>query len=302
MSLVPKRLLLLALSVLSIFALGSGVASAAGKPTSLQIASSHELGGLTRLELVAKVNPNGASTSATIEVSPEGSSIWFKGETHTLSGTTVRSYSEELPVNPVANYEVRLTASNLYGTTVSTIGHGYSTRVWTTGEKELTNVPYGSNGIANFAFTYLSLPVNVECSETSFGRFGNVGGSGDIYNFEMTNCAVYISGTKSSTCKAKNFTFALGGPTLAIQKATFISIPISGTGCGFSEGEYQITTGPFRVVDNSSLSEYSKIRSVSLTATGHLFASNPAEVTIESGWFLSKEYASTPFKIADTGL
>src|SRR6188472_2018286 len=213
MRLAVKQLGLVACVALSVLAAGTGVASAAGKPTSVEISNTHELAGYTVMELTAKVNPNGASTSTTIEFREEGTTTWAKGLTHNLSGITVRSYTEELQVTPVKNYEARVKATNLYGTTESVIAHGVSTRIRTTGEKELTNVPYGSSGIASFAFVYANTPINVVCNETDSGYIGNVSGKGDIYKYTMSGCIVYLNGKRSTECTVSRFTFVLSGPT-----------------------------------------------------------------------------------------
>lgn len=293
-----------ACAFLSILALGTGVASAAGKPTSVEITNTHEVNGYTVLELTAKVNPNGAKTSTIIELREDGAEEkipWTKGVTHELSGTTVRSYSEEFQVEPVKNYEARVKATNLFGTTVSTTAHEVSTHVRTTGEKELKNVPFASEGVATFAFTYASIPINVTCNEYSSGYIGNLGGKEDVYKYSMSGCATYINGEAAPECNVKKFTFTLSGPTLAVGNPKYIPLTPEFEDCA-PGGYWQIIPKAFRVVDNGSAAEYSKGRSVSLTASASLYSSNPAEVTIESTWWLSAEYVETPFKIADIGL
>ena len=305
MSPAIRRICLGACVVLSILAAGTGLASAAGKPTSVDIKNTHELGGYTVMELTAKVNPNGASTSTVIEIREDGAgekTAWTKEVTHNFSGTTLRTYSEEIQVNPVKNYEVRVTATNLYGTTVSTIGHGASTHVRTTGEKELTNVPFGSSGTASFAFKFLSFNFQVICSESVSGHIGNSGGAKDVYKYSMENCITYIGGTHTGACEVSDFTFTLSGPTLAVQSPGYIPLPVAEESCTFGSEAWQIYPEAFRVVDNGSTAEYGKTRSVSLTAGAHLYASNPAVVTFESNWFLTAEYVGVPFKITSAGL
>jgi hypothetical protein len=296
-----KRFSLVACIVLSVLTLGSSLASAAGKPTSVAITNTHELNGYTVIELTAKVNPNGASTSTVIEIREEGASTWTSGETHNLSGTTVRSYSEEFQVKPVQNYEARVTATNLYGTTASSIAN-VSTRVRSTGEKELTNVSFGSEGVANFIIRISGITISVICSENSYGAIGNPGGKEDLYHYSMFGCVDFINGKEGVECKVSNFTFTLGGPTLSIKNTPYIPIPVT-EGCSFGGGGlWWIAPNPFRVVDNGSNAEYGKTRSVSLTATGVYGTGNPAEVTIESNWYLNGPLIGTPFKIADVGL
>jgi hypothetical protein len=298
MSLAVKRICLLASVVLGVLALGAGLASAAGKPTSVAITNTHELNGYTVIELTAKVNPNGASTSTRIEFREAGGGGWFEAPVHILSGTTVRSYSEEFQVKPVQNYEARVKAENLYGTTLSTIAT-VSTRVRATGEKELTNVPFGSEGVANFVWKYAGYNWSVVCNENSWGSVGNAGGKGDIYHYSMFGCILFRNGKELPECKVSNFTFPLGGPTLYPENGINV-IPVLG---GCAPGEYWgLAPKPFRVVDNGSAAEYSKERSLTLTADATFGTSNPAEITIESNWYLSGEYTNTPFKIADIGL
>jgi hypothetical protein len=295
-SLTVKRISLVACIALGGLALGAGSASAAGKPTSVALTNTHEVNGYTVLELTAKVNPNGASTSARIEYREAGTEKWTEAPAHVLSGTTVRSYSEELYVKPVQNYEARVKATNLYGTTLSSTAT-VSTRVRTTSEKDLTNASYGSEGVASFVWTYVSNQFNAVCNENSWGNIGNAGGKGDIYHYSMFGCILFMNGKEQQQCKISNFTFILSGPTLHPEGNV---IPILG-GCAPQE-YWGIAPDPFRVVDNGSAAEYGKVRSVSLTATGTYGTSNPAEITIESSWYLSGPFTETPFKIADVGL
>jgi hypothetical protein len=297
---ISKRLFFLTCLALGVLASGSGLASAAGKPMSVEISNTHEINGYTVLELTAKVNPNGASTSTVIELREEGSSTWTAGATHNLSGTTVRSYSEEFQVKPVQNYELRVTAKNLYGTTQSSIGKD-STRIITTGEKELTNVPAYSEGVANFAFTFAAVDVFVTCPAFSSGRIGNPGGKGDTYKFTMPGCTSYYEGEEDPLCKIKETIFTLAGPTLAVEYVKAIHLIPSYPECA-PGGDWQIYPKPFRVVDNGSGVEYGKTRSVTMTAPATLYTGNPAEVTIESTWGLNAEWIGTPFKIATVGL
>jgi hypothetical protein len=300
-----RRICLLACVALSILGAGASLASAAGKPTSVEVKNTHELGGYTVLELTAKVNPNGASTSTVIEYREDGAgeaTPWTKAVVHNFNGTTLRSYAEELQIDPVKNYEVRVTATNVYGATVSSVGHGVSTRVRTTSEKELTNVPFGSSGTASFAFTFIGFSFQVICSESMSGRIGNPGGTKDIYKYEISHCITYIDGKHTGACEVSNFTFTLSGPTLAVQNPGFIPLPVAEESCTFGSKYWQIYPEAFRVVDNGSTAEYGKTRSVSLTANAHMGASNPASVTFESNWFLTAEYVGVPFKITSVGL
>jgi hypothetical protein len=300
MSLAIKLVGFLMCAALSILALGTGVASAAGIPTSVSISNTHEVNGYTVMELTAKVNPNGASTATVIELRKEGAPAWLEGATHNFSGTTIRSYSEEFQVSPVENYEVRVKAKNLYGPAESTTAH-VSNRIMTTGEKELTNVAFGSTGVASFAMIFALVPINVTCAESSYGSIGNASGTKDIYYYSMYNCITFINGKESPKCKVKDFTFTLSGPTLAVGNPFFIPLRPETEGCAL-ETYWQFYPKAFRVVDNGSATEYGTGRSISLTATGTLYKSNPAEVTIESEWYLSGESVGTPFKIADVGL
>lgn len=297
MSLTMKRFGLVACIVLSVLALGVGLASAAGKPTSVTITNTHEINGYTVLELTAKVNPNGANTSTRIELREPGAEKWTVEPTHVLSGTAMRSYAEEFQVKPVQNYEARVKAENLYGTTESSIAT-VSTRVRASGEKELTNAPFASEGVANFVWTYVGWKFNAVCNESSWGSIGNAAGKFDVYHYSMFGCVLFGNGEELPECKISNFTVTLGGPTLHPENGINV-IPIMG---GCAPGEYWgLAPKPFRVVDNGSAAEYGKKRSVSLTAAA-TFGSNPAEITIESNWSLSGELVNTPFKLADVGL
>jgi hypothetical protein len=296
-SLTLKRFSLVACIALGVLASAVSLASAAGKPTSVAITNTHEISGYTVLELTAKVNPNGANTSAKIELREAGAGSWVEAPVHNLSGTTVRSYAEELQVKPVQNYEARVKAENLYGTTESSIAT-VSTRVRATGEKELTNVSFGSEGVASFVWKYAGSSWNAVCNENSTGNIGNAAGKGDIYNYSMSGCVLYKNGTELPECKVTNFTFPLGGPTLHPENGINV-IPVLG---GCAPGEYWgLAPKPFRVVDNGSAAEYIINPSVTLTAAA-TFGSNPAEITIESNWHLSGPLTNTPFKIADVGL
>lgn len=302
MSLSVKRICLVVCAALGVFALGTGLAFAAGKPTSVAIANTHELNGYTVLELTAKVNPNGANTSTTIQFREAGSGEgWTEGIVHNLSGTTIRSYSEEFQVKPVQNYEARVKATNLFGTTESSIAT-VSTRVRTTGEKELTNLPFESEGGATFAWRWSGAQYDVICNEYSWGNIGNPAGKEDIYHYSMSGCVSFKNGKETPECPVSNFTFILGGPTLHVEGSNVISIP--GGGCAPGGEYWPIAPKPFRVVDNGSEAEYDNNRSVTLTAIGTAFgfAENPAEITFESNWSTTGEYTGTPFKIADIGL
>lgn len=295
-----KRTSLLTCIALGILVLGAGLASAAGKPTSVSITSTHEINGYTVVELTAKVNPNGASTSTVIELLEVGASTWREGETHTLSGTTVRSYSEEFQVSPGTSYEARVKAKNLYGITESAIVT-FSIGIGTTGGKSLKNVPYGSEGMANFVWKYVGYQYSVTCNESSWGYIGNPGGKGDVYHFSMYGCSLLRDGKSISECKVSNFTTVLEGPTLKVASATnVIAIPTSPT-CGAPGSSFDIAPEPFRVVDNGG-AEYTKNRSFTLTATGVFAGFNPAEITIESTWYLTGAYFNTPFAIGLIGL
>lgn len=301
MSLILKRFGLLACLALGVLSLGASSASAAGKPTSVAITNTHELNGYNVIELTAKANPNGASTSAKIEIKTAGATGWKELPLHTMSGTTVRSYSEETRVLSLQNYEVRVRASNLYGETFSSIAT-VSTRVRgekEEEEKELVGVPFGSEGIANFAWKYAGYQWSVVCNENSWGSVAHVAGAGDIYHYSMSACVLSRNGKVLPECKVSNFTFPLGGPNLKVENGINV-IPVLG---GCAPGEYWgLAPDPFRVVDNGSATEFNKGRSVSLTATAVFGTGNPAEITIESNWYLSAEYIGMPFKIADVGL
>lgn len=299
MLLTIKRLSLAMCVVLSILAVAADGASAAGKPTSVTISNTHELNGYNVIELTAKVNPNGASTAARFETRLKGGTTWSIAKEHTLSGTTIRTYSEELSVVPNANYEARVTATNLFGSTSSAIAT-VSTRVTTTGEKELVSVPFASSGVISFAFTWISIPISVVCHETSSGVVGTERGIADLYKYQVSGCTTYIHGEEEPGCEVtKNFSFILRGASLAIDSPGYVAIPAYECAPG---DQWQIYPGAFRVADNGSSGEYNKVRPMSLTASGHLYSSNPAEITIESEWVLSAGYANTPFKVADIGL
>jgi hypothetical protein len=297
MPLAAKRIGLIACVLASMFALGTSLASAAGKPTSVTVSNTHEINGYNVMEFTAKVNPNGANTATYIEISGAGGG-WTKGAAHNFSGTTIRTYSEEFRVNPGAKYEVRVTATNLYGSTSSTVAN-FTALITTTGEKELKELPVSSAGVASFAMTFAGVPIFVTCGESSYGSIGNSGGLGDVLNYSMYNCLTFINGKASPKCNVKDFNFALKGAGFALVGSPgFIPLRPVTEGCAL-ETYWQVYPESFRVVDNGGAEEYGKGRPIVLTAPAKLYKNNPAEVTIESEWFLSAEYMGTPFKFAN---
>lgn len=295
---VLYRALLFSCSVACLLGVNVAGAAAAGAP---QIPAGPNwesgYGSLTSLVVGGYVTPNGASTSARFEVREVGSAEWTVLPKHEVgSGTSPVEVGERIyPLHPDADYELRITATNSYGSTSSSIQTYGGSRWWEQAVgSELTNVPYSSEGTAKFEFKWGNyLPIKVECHESGYGRIGNPSGSGDAHHFSLTGCKVYASGHESA-CKAGSTNFSLNG-TLELEKLTQrIVIPLSGEGCNSENFEFSVS--PF-LLEQISHSTAEKDKML-LSTSGMMFGVE-ATVKFESTWLLSGEFAGRKFRLID---
>jgi hypothetical protein len=183
----PKSVRLIAVlaGVLAVALMGSASAFAAGKP--IVKSSSGGAPSLNELSFNSSVNPNGAATTYYYEYGPTtsyGSSSAIgnlaEGTTAVPANIAVRGF------NPYSTTNFRIVATNKYGTTFGS-NKTATTRFF---YSEFTTFPETYSSKGTFTIEVPSWSEIITCTEKGYGTIGNVGGTGDEYNMELSNCAV----------------------------------------------------------------------------------------------------------------
>jgi hypothetical protein len=188
------RLGLALASLVCLLAVFSASAFGAGKPTN--VGTSVEPG-LNYYTVEAWANPNGASTTVTIQYRGVGSTEW-----HTLasknigSGTSIATFTSTLaPTWLGQKTEFKTVAENSYGSTTSVVEPwGYRLKVWNSGITEDT-ASYSSSGklmIEDYDSGGFS---KIECNASGNGEFGPEAVGGAHLKLSLSGCAWYYGGS-----------------------------------------------------------------------------------------------------------
>ena len=287
------RLSLILVSLFGLMALFSASAIAAGKPTQVS-ANIKNPGswGINHVEGAAYANPNGASTTVTLEYREHGTSTFKSAGSENIgSGTTQINFQRLISgLKPLAEYDLRTTATNSFGTTTSSIGVVETPRWIVHGmTKEDHVASFASTGTATFDLQMGSVKAHIACNETGSGTFGGYGGTGTGYKANLSNCTLYEN--EEEMCKPKV------APSLSLdQTFTSTSNLINfqfPSGCFYEEFTLAASE-PFFV----TMPNFNKTNVVAepLTLTNKLkFGGNTVTATISTTWSLTGEDAGKLF-------
>lgn len=198
------RAVTLAAIITGVLAMYASSAAAAGKPT---ITEPNALPQISSINFSAQINPNGASTTYVTEYGLT-SSLGSVSETGNAgSGTTkVGAHSLVAALKPGTMYYWRLTATNSFGSTSTSIATR-SALTWQSWKETVTwPAEYTSSG--TYKFEVPSLNTTLTCNETGSGVIGHSQGVGDQINSNFSNC-VLVGGTAS--CEVPPFSMSLDG-------------------------------------------------------------------------------------------
>jgi hypothetical protein len=280
------RVLSALLAAVVVLALGASGAYAAGAPeVTTTTKTNNGYRGITNETFRAEVNPHGASTTAHIEYRSTGTGSYTVGTSEQAVGSGFSNVVVNLPLAgllPEHSYEVRISATNSFGT--GTGAPATFNRRWalikTGGEPPTT--PYGSSGTATYEWWKDGITAKIECAESGYGTIGNVDGKGDILHEQMSGCSYYQQGVKMS-CTVPNFTFNLNGSF--VNEAHKISIPFAEEG-GCYPQTFFFTANTFTTL---IWPEYLVELPVTVSSADATYANAAVTITINSKYFATGE-------------
>ena len=282
------RLGLCLVSLLGLMSLMSATAFAAGAPTEVNQTAASSWG-LNHVELSGGANPNGASTTITLEYRQAGTS-----EFKTLVSGSIGSGSKQLNINglltglkPYGQYETRVKASNEFGTVYGTV-RTHETPYWEISKTSLSHVAgVKSSGTATFEWNVGLYDMKISCQESGGGWIGGEWGTGSKWSTSLTNCNFYQSG--KLMCKPKGTLFVDETFTANGNEVHF-SFP---EGCFYEEVFFQ-APDPFYVTMPNFDNGYLLTQQLVLTNTLK-WAYNPVKATITTNWSLTGADAGKTF-------
>jgi hypothetical protein len=238
------RSALLVLSLLGLLAIFSQSALAAGPPVVTATGATNKT--LHTATLNGTVNPNGASSSVTLEY----------GKTK-LYGQTVAlgslNGSSALPVSkivagldPITTYHYRISATNSFGTTVSEDSVFEMLLQWKVGGKSLSELIYGPVSYYTWAEKAKLTVKNTAFTITCDMDYPSNGVIGDHYTFYYKNCRLANSAGKEApvSCPPQSFTLELGAKMVPVKDVTLNY----GEECALAEEiKLPLTSGGFEV-------------------------------------------------------
>lgn len=177
-----------AMLIAAVFA--PSMAAAAGTPEVWAPAVYHQT--INEIDVKTHINPNGAATTYHFEY---GTTMSLGSNTATKSAGENSEWAEykEIPLlglNPYAYYYFRLSATNKYGTTLSSISSIQTERWVDTDKIREVKFPetYASQGTFTIKWPNLAGQPTIVCTESGSGTIGNASGVGDKIKMELTNC------------------------------------------------------------------------------------------------------------------
>jgi len=188
------RLGLIVASVGCLLAVFSASAFGAGKPTSV---STTIYPGLNYLTIEAYANPNGASTTVTIQYRGVGASEWHTLRSENIgSGTELQHFQATLaPTWLGQKTEYKAVAENSFGSTSSvTESFGSRLKVWQSGVTEDT-ATYSSSGSLKIEDYVGGGFSKIECNASGNGEFGPKAVGGAHLKLTLSGCLWYMGGS-----------------------------------------------------------------------------------------------------------
>jgi len=265
----------LAAMITSALALYAGSAAAAGKP-SISVSKVQEQ--LTGVRFSGSVNPNEAATTYVVEYGLT-SSLGSVTETGNAgSGNTAVNVSVPVTgINPGTELYVRLSATNIYGTTTSGT-YVRQTQSWR-GLTVKWPASYASSGTYTFAMPTLN--ATLTCDESGYGTIGNANGKGDEIHSQFSNCHLVSGG--GVNCEVSPFSMDLNGAFKSTASPNLVTFKTPPT-CPWVSETSTFTEGGagFEVV---APGKQAPAQSVTTTMTAH-FGLHPVYVTGSSTWKL----------------
>jgi len=164
----------------------SASAFAAGKPSSVSV-NADTYPGLNYIKVTALANPNGASTTLSIQNRAIGQSEWNTiGSKNIGSGTALVEITATQEYNTLGTkLEYRAVAENSFGSGTSlTETFGVRLKIWQSGITEDT-ASYKSTGSFKIEDSNMN---RIECSASGGGEFGPEAVGGEHLNLGLSNC------------------------------------------------------------------------------------------------------------------
>jgi hypothetical protein len=285
-------LLLFAVSLVGIFSALAGTAVAAGLPEIESIKTVNT--NIVEAKSEAWVNPNGASTTFKAEYRQPGAKTWVSGPTVNVgSGTEWLITSGNMRLKPKTTYEVRISATNSFGTTQEVATKSFSSATWS------IESGVGSSAVASGEGTW-KLEVRqganwqtVEClMESGSGTIGHAEGVGDGFTYKVGNCSYYLNGKFICHPKAEPFNGSMDGSFLGTATGKF-------NWCPGEEGSVNTFSISSYTVKMSKQAELLKVQPITLTATATIDSYITGTVTINTNWSLSGEHAGLKFSVGN---
>lgn len=211
---VSKYSLVALTVVLGALALSASSALAAGKPSSVSSGASSEVYELGSLHLSGWANPNGAATTAKFEYRVYASIEAFHSTPSQALGsgtTTVSVPSQRVDgLLPNTKYEVRLVATNSYGTTTGSTSTAITSQ-WQIREPVALPATFVSTeGVpVSIEWVFGLSHVTFNCTEGASGEIDNSKSSEDEYNLAFNKCSMALNG--EFACNMPSFQIRLGG-------------------------------------------------------------------------------------------
>jgi len=267
---ISRRLGLSLLAAFCLAAVFSSSAMAAGKPTEVKSGFNFAITKVNKIGMSGWANPNGASTTVTFEYKKPTESTYKVLATQAIgSGTTQVKVTANGVAPPGTEYDIRISATNSFGTTTGSSGFFYSDWDIVLGTKPFT---IGSEGTWTLAWKQVGTEYKIQCDENSSGTLGNAEALGDSFHVSTSGCGYYANNVKQ--CSLSPISYTLNN--------VFETAPLYVTLCG-AEFESKITL-PGAMEVGMPLESYTVSKAVTLTDNGS-FNGSAATLTQNSTWF-----------------
>jgi hypothetical protein len=270
------------------------------------MATSASAAGLPEIEGISAVNTSIVNTKVEAEVNPEGAATTFKVEYRRVGETPFTSTPSQnvgsgtawvlmtanltLPPESTALYEIRVSATNSFGTTREFITKTFQTAKWSI-EGGLESSTFTSVGTweLNFTFTGSGEKGKFKCTEFGSGSLGHPEATGDSYKISTSECSYYHN--EKFVCNPKPGSFAFTANGLFQYKEGTEHFHF----CASEEGALSSLQIGNYSVSMPKGSEFLKTQPITLTAEATINGGWHGTVTVSSNWSLPTGWK---FKVA----
>lgn len=292
-----RRATILVAGALTLFALSSSNAFAAGapiitnlEPTEAYVTEYHNT--VNTKVILGAVNPNGASTNWRLEYSQTKSFLTVEAteKVGIGSGTKPVGFKREIKaLLPNTIYYMRITAENSNGTTTgSPVDMFFESGLSGPGRwyAPVNPANYASSG--TFTINFAGLGAKITCNSGGSGKIADKGGIGDNFSIALSGCGVYFNG--NYRCSASIGTLRLNERLIFTEEIFTLTTPEECPYFGAGGGHTKLVVREPFTATKIAPSYWVQPEMPILLESSATFGTNSATITDSSMWHLTGEY------------